>query len=181
MPTHTYLGATDSKVTDYQAGLESGVSAMIGTLAGINMISGAGMLDFLACISPEKLVLDAEAIGMAKRMARGMETWTDTLAVAMFQNIDFKADFLKQKETRSLFAKEQYLPSRVIDRGSVRTWQNAGKPDSWVRAKAETERLLRDYTRPAASKEQEKALIDLVGSLANQAGMAHLPELELSI
>jgi trimethylamine--corrinoid protein Co-methyltransferase len=30
MPTHTYLGATDSKLVDAQAGLESGISAVIG-------------------------------------------------------------------------------------------------------------------------------------------------------
>lgn len=179
IPTHTYLGATDGKLVDYQAGLESGVSAMIGALAGINMISGAGMLDFLACISPEKLVLDAEAIGMAKRMLRGMETWTKTLAVAMFENINFKADFLKQKETRTLFAKEQYLPSKVIDRGSTRTWQNAGKQDSWVRAKTQTQKILHDYIRPAAPREQEKALIELVERIASQAGMENLPVLKL--
>jgi len=55
LPTHTYLGASDAKIVDAQAGLESGVSAMLGALAGINMISGAGMLDFLACFSVEKL------------------------------------------------------------------------------------------------------------------------------
>ena len=60
LPTHCYLGATESKIVDAQAGLESGMSALIGALAGINMISGAGMLDFLACQSPEKLTIDAE-------------------------------------------------------------------------------------------------------------------------
>jgi trimethylamine--corrinoid protein Co-methyltransferase len=54
MPTHTYLGATDSKLVDAQAGLESGITAMIGALSGINMISGSGMLDFLACHSAER-------------------------------------------------------------------------------------------------------------------------------
>ena len=44
---------------------------MIGALAGINMISGAGMLDFLACQSPEKLVVDAEGIAMANECWRG--------------------------------------------------------------------------------------------------------------
>ena len=55
IPTHTYLGASDAKLVDAQAGLESGMSMLLGALAGINMISGAGMLDFLACQSPEKL------------------------------------------------------------------------------------------------------------------------------
>ncbi|MCX7756377.1 MAG: trimethylamine methyltransferase family protein [Anaerolineales bacterium] len=177
-PTHTYLGATDGKVADYQAGLESGISALIGALARINMISGAGMFDFLACISPEKLVLDAEAIGMAKRLARGVEVLTDTLALEMFAGIEFKADFLKKKETRTLFSKEQYLPSRVIDRGSIRAWQDAGSPDAWQRAKAETQRILAAYQRPA-SPDQERALVELVSHLARQAGMDTLPPLVL--
>ncbi len=177
-PTHTYLGATDGKIADYQAGLESGISAMIGALAGINMISGAGMLDFLACISPEKLVLDAEAIGMAKRMARGVDALTDTLAIDLFAGIDFKADFLKKKETRSLFSKEQYLPSKVIDRGSIRAWQDAGSLDAWQRAKAETSKILAAYQRPS-QPEAEKELVEMVSRLAREAGMENLPALAL--
>jgi trimethylamine--corrinoid protein Co-methyltransferase len=118
MPTHTYLGATDSKLVDAQAGLESGISAMVGALSGINMISGSGMLDFLACHSAEKLVVDAEGIAMAKRMIGGVKLHTDTLATGFFDhNINFKGgDFLKQKATMQLFREEQHLPSSVIDR-----------------------------------------------------------------
>jgi trimethylamine---corrinoid protein Co-methyltransferase len=176
-PTHTYLGASDAKIVDAQAGLESGVSAMIGALAGINMISGAGMLDFLACISPEKLVVDAEAVSMAKRMLAGIQVQTETLATAFFEGINFKADFLKQKATRQLFAKEQYLPSPVIDRGSIRAWQQGGSLDTFARAKARTEKLLSEYQRPAMPAEQERELRGIVEGLARQAGMDHLPEL----
>ena len=42
------------------------------TMAGINMISGPGMLDFESCISLEKLVIDVEIIGMAKRLIGGI-------------------------------------------------------------------------------------------------------------
>ncbi len=178
IPTHTYLGATDGKIADYQGGLESGVSAMIGALAGINMISGAGMLDFLACISPEKLVMDAEAIGMAKRMTRGVDALTNSLAIEMFTGIDFKADFLKKKETRALFSKEQYLPSKVIDRGSIRAWQDNGSPNTWQRAKAETQKILAAYQRPSMP-EQEQELNAMISRLAREAGMDKLPELEL--
>jgi trimethylamine---corrinoid protein Co-methyltransferase len=177
LPTHAYLGAADGKLVDYQAGLESGATALVGALAGINMISGAGMLDFLACISPEKLVLDAEAIGMAKRLVRGIDALTDPLATAMFAGIDFKADFLKKKETRMFFRQEQYLPSEVIDRASVRSWRDAGKPDSWRRARAETEKILAAYQRPAADPAKESELTDQVGHAARTAGMDHLPPL----
>lgn len=179
LPTHTYLGATDAKTLDYQAGLESGMTALVGALAGVNMISGAGMLDFLNCISPEKLTADADAIGMAKRLVRGVEPLTETLATAMFAGIHFKADFLKQKETRTLFAKEQFLPSKLIDRASLRTWKDSGKPDTWARARAETRRLLDAYQRPAAAPETETALTSLMVRLAREAGMDALPPLEL--
>ena len=47
--------------------------AIMAALSGVNMVSGAGMLDFESCQSLEKLVLDAEAIGMAKRLIGGVE------------------------------------------------------------------------------------------------------------
>ena len=73
LPTHGYMVATESKHIDAQAGMESATSAALGTLAGINMISGAGMLDSLACHSPEKLVIDAEGIASALRVQRGLK------------------------------------------------------------------------------------------------------------
>jgi trimethylamine--corrinoid protein Co-methyltransferase len=178
LPTHTYQGSSDAKLIDAQAGLESGVTAIIAALAGINMISGAGMLDFLACQSPEKLVVDAEAIGMARRLLEGVQVHTDTLATAMFEGINFKGDFLKQKITRQLFRKEQYLPSAVIDRGSIRSWEESGRLDAFARAKARTAELLAAYERPALPADQEQELRGMVARLARDAGMEELPESE---
>jgi trimethylamine--corrinoid protein Co-methyltransferase len=178
LPTHTYLGASDAKIVDAQAGLESGVTAVVGALAGINMISGAGMLDFLACFSPEKLALDAEAIAMAKRLLDGVKVHTETLATAMFEGINFKGEFLKQKVTRQLFAKEQHLPSAVIDRSSVRAWQEEGRLDAFARAKARTQTLLQEYQPPQIPAEQQQELLKLVKGLAQQAGLDHLPGIE---
>ncbi len=176
MPTHGYLCATDTKVIDSQSGLESGMTALIGALAGINMISGAGMLDFLACHSPEKLAIDAEIVGMVKRLLDGIEVRTETLATAFYEGINFKADFLKQRITRDLFPKEQYLPSAVIDRDSIRGWQNSGAQNTFQRAKARADELVSKYQRPEVAVEHEKELVALVSSLAREAGMDNLPE-----
>jgi trimethylamine--corrinoid protein Co-methyltransferase len=176
LPTHCYLGASDSKLVDAQAGLESGVTAILGALAGINMISGGGMLDFLACQSAEKLVVDAEAVGMAKRLLTGLQVQTETLATAFFEGINFKGDFLKQKATRELFAQEQHLPSSVIDRDSVRGWQNAGGKDTFERAKERTAELIGKYNRPAITLEYEDTLLAELGSIAAHAGMSSIPD-----
>lgn len=177
LPTHCYLGASDSKLVDAQAGLESGISTVIGALAGINMISGAGMLDFLACQSPEKLVVDAEAVAMARRLLVGPQVRTDTLATAFFENIDFKGDFLKQRLTRDLFPTEQYLPSAIIDRDSVRGWQHAGALDTFERAKLRTAELVSLYRRPEVAIQRDDELTELVRHRAEEAGMPTLPVL----
>lgn len=177
LPTHCYLGASDSKLVDAQAGLESGMSTLIGALAGINMISGAGMLDFLACQSAEKLVVDAEAVAMARRLLAGLQIRPGTLATAFFEGINFKGDFLKQKATRDLFSEEQYLPSTIIDRDSVRGWQRGGSLDTFARAKQRTRDLLSQYQRPQVAIDHEAELSRAVQALAAEAGMVHLPEL----
>src|SRR5215216_6625219 len=180
MPTHAYLGATDSKLVDAQAGLESGITAMIGALSGINMISGSGMLDFLSCHSAEKLVIDAEGIAMAKRMIEGVKLHTETLATGFYDDkINFKGgDFLKQRITMQLFRKEQHLPSNVIDRDSMRDWKQAGSLDTYERAKLMVNKLLESYVRPTLDEAKEKALHSFMLDLAKKAGMDELPTLE---
>jgi trimethylamine--corrinoid protein Co-methyltransferase len=179
LPTHTYLGASDAKVIDTQAGLESGMGAVVGALAGVNMISGAGMLDYLACFSLEKLVIDADIVGMAKRLLAGVNTPTATLATAMFEGIDFKGDFLKQKITRELFSKEQYLPSKVIDRDSIRGWHQDGNLTTLARAKTQVQQLLSEYKAPDLPTDKLQELHHLVKHHTLEAGFDNLPAISL--
>ena len=178
LPTHTYLGASDSKLVDAQAGLESGITTLIGALAGINMISGAGMLDFLACVSIEKLVVDAEAIAMAQRLLQGIQVRTDTLATELFEGILFKGEFLKQRATRELFAKEQYLPSAVIDRDSIRGWQQSGGQDAFARARERVRALLKAYQPPVGDESLRHELTGLVKRLALEAGAPEFTKID---
>lgn len=179
LPTHTYLGATDSKILDMQAGIESMMGFLIGALSGINMISGAGMLDSLLCQSPEKLVIDAESISMAKRLRKGMKIQSETLAVEFFEGVNFKGgDFLKQKITMKLFQKEQHLPSRIIDRDSIRGWKASGSLDAFHRARVHVKEMLASYSRPALDSVHAAELNAYVLNLARKAGMEELPALE---
>jgi trimethylamine--corrinoid protein Co-methyltransferase len=175
LPTHGYLCGGDAKLVDAQAGLETGMAALVGVLAGINMISGAGMLDFLACHSIEKLVLDAEAIEMAQRFGRGIEARGGSLAVEMFSKAGLSGEFLKLKETRLLFRQEQHLPSAVIDRGSLRAWEEAGSRDTFQRAKGRVAELLGQYRRPDLGTGREAAIRAVMEREAGRAGLTSLP------
>jgi trimethylamine:corrinoid methyltransferase-like protein len=178
LPTHAYLCASDAKIVDAQAGLESMATAMVGALAGINMISGAGMLDVLLCQSAEKLVVDAEAIGMVRRLLRGVATPTETLATATFAEAGPEARFLELPEMRRLFRSEQYLPSKVIERGSHRAWVEAGGLDAFARARERVDGIVAAYERPAIDPVVEAAIVDLARREASRAGLDGLPGLE---
>ncbi len=168
LPTHGYLVATDSKFVDAQAGAESARSAMLGALTGINMISGAGMLESLACHSVEKLVIDAESIASAYRLVRGIEVRGETLATAMFAQTGLGGEFLKLKETRALFRQEQHLPAAVIDR-SARGSEPAS--DSLERARARVDELVSRYQKPSLPDDVLRKFQSIVEREADRAGV----------
>ncbi|MGA7905956.1 MAG: trimethylamine methyltransferase family protein, partial [Candidatus Sulfotelmatobacter sp.] len=168
LPTHGYLVATDSRFVDAQAGAESARSALLGALAGINMISGAGMLESLACHSVEKLVIDAESIASAYRLVRGIEVRGETLAMAMFAQTGLSGEFLKLKETRVLFRQEQHLPSAVIERNA----RGSGLPsDVFTRARSRADELVSKYQKPALPEEVLQNLQAVVDREADRAGV----------
>ncbi len=174
LPTHGYLVASDARHIDAQAGAESGGSTLLGALAGINMISGAGMLDFLACHSIEKLVIDAEAIANAQRLLDGIEPRGATLALGSFAQTGLHGDFLKLKETRQLFRKEQHFPSPVTDRGA-----DPGAPDILSRARGRVNELVEAYQRPELSGAIQPKLVSIALREAKACGFDHLPGIEL--
>jgi trimethylamine--corrinoid protein Co-methyltransferase len=137
------------------------------------------MLDSLLCQSPEKLVVDAEGIAMAKRMLAGMKIHTETLATGYYEGVDFKGgDFLKQRITLQLFQKEQHLPGKVIDRDSMRGWRASGSLDTFQRAQLRVKEILASYLRPELDPAKEAELHAYVLTLARQAGMEALPVIE---
>src|SRR5579872_6913621 len=173
LPTHAYLVAGDGRVIDAQVEMESGMSTVLGALAGINMISGAGMLDFLACHSIEKLVIDAEAIASAQRLIEGIEPRTESLALAAFAQTGLQGDFLKLKETRALFRTEQHFPSAVIDRGLPD--MDGVSPNILQRAHRRVEELLSSYQRHLMPVEMEEELIAFAQREAKPTGLEGLP------
>jgi trimethylamine--corrinoid protein Co-methyltransferase len=183
LPTHTYMGSSDAKMLDFQAGLESMGGTLLASLAGINMISGAGMIDFLRCQSFEKLVMDAEMIGMAKRLIRGVEAHEDPLAVDKMRQSPHRADFLAKPHTLKWFQKELYIPSDVIDRSSLESWQKNVSADGqhpvsiFQRASQRVEKLLLSYRPNGLSDDVRRELRKITEREARKIGMDNLPPL----
>ena len=169
---------TDAKVSDAQCGLESSGGALMAALAGVNMISGAGMMDFESCQSLEKLVIDAEIIGIAKRLKEGLKPRDEPLALDLIRKHGHNADYLADPHTLKWFNQELFLPSPVIDRRTYDSWVNAGEKTVLERAKERVGDLLKKYEPPAINEKTKAELRNITEKAAQKFGMQKLPEIE---
>ncbi len=176
LPTHAYMGSSDSKIVDAQAGFESGIGTVLAALAGVNMISSGGMLDFERCLSLEKLVIDAEIIGMARRLVAGMAPRGDTLAVEVIRQVGHDGSFLEHPSTLRWMRVEAFIPSPVTDRDTRRGWEDSGALDAAARAHAQVEKLLGDWQPPDLPREAAAELERITLAAARRAGMDALPD-----
>jgi trimethylamine--corrinoid protein Co-methyltransferase len=120
LPTHAYMGLSDSKQVDYQAGFESGIGIILSTLSGINMVAGAGMLNFENCQSFEKLLLDNEICGMAYRLQSGINFREEIPITTLFERLISKCEFLDDPHTLKWFREELFFPGNSIDRSPLK-------------------------------------------------------------
>jgi trimethylamine--corrinoid protein Co-methyltransferase len=177
LPTHAYMGMSDAKIVDAQAGFESGIGNILAVLAGVNMVSGAGMLDFESCFSLEKLVIDNELIGMARRLVRGIDTSEDPVATVIMRQVGHAGNFLATEHTRQWFKQELFIPSPVIDRDYRQAWEGKGAKDIVQRARERVQALIAEYQSPKVPDEVCKGLKAIMTRAAKQYGMDELPPL----
>jgi len=178
MPTQGYIVLSDAKQLDAQAGLETGMGAILAALSGINSISGPGMLDFESCQSLEKLVVDNEICGMTYRLLRGIEAREDFPALPLFEELRREKHLLIADHTRRHLREEITFPGAVIDRANRARWLKAGRLSLWERAAREASRLIQGYTPSRLPQETKLELTRLMAQEAQRHGMEALPKRE---
>src|SRR5215210_639662 len=160
LPTQSYMALSEAKTLDAQAGAETFGSAVLAALAGVNSVSGPGMLDFLLVFSLPKLVLDDELCGQALRLARDVRVVDDLPTRSLVDHVLSDQHLIMADHTTAHWPTELYLPGRVFDRENRENWAKAGALDADRRATAEVERRLAAYepveTDPLAVAELER-------------------------
>src|SRR5512141_366460 len=145
LPTQAYMALSDAKEVDAQAGAETFGSALLAALAGVNSVSGPGMLDFLLVFSLPKLVLDDELCGQALRFVRDVEPADDLPTRELVDQVLSEQHLIMAEHTTRHWPSELYLPGRVFDRDNRENWTKAGALDANRRATDEVERRLAAY------------------------------------
>lgn len=163
LPTHAYMSLSDSKIPDSQAGFEAGMGALLAGLAGINMVSGPGMLDFESTQSIEKLIIDNEIVGMVKRLLKGIEDYGTPFASEIISDYGDNEELLSHPSTLKYFRKELFFPSSIINRMTRDSWKENGSKSTRKRAKDEASKLL----KKAPLKPIDGILVNELDKIAN--------------
>jgi trimethylamine---corrinoid protein Co-methyltransferase len=180
LPTQAYMALSDAKLLDAQCGLETSMGATLAALAGVNSISGPGMLDFESCFSLEKLVLDNEICGMALRLIRGIEPREDFPARPHFEELLAETHLLIADHTRRYLKQEIDFPGPTIDRANRSRWHAEGSRTLGERAHAEVERLVASYQPSSLPDDTKAELSRLMRDEARRWGMDALPHERLA-
>jgi trimethylamine--corrinoid protein Co-methyltransferase len=174
LPVHAYMGLSDSKLVDAQAGYETGYGVILAALAGVNIVSGVGILDFITCQSLEKLVIDNEICGMAYRMMEGIKHRHEPMASDFLPDAIKAGHFLGHPTTLKLFKEEGLLPGKAVDRASAPV--GGGGPTDYERAQKVVADLLakpRFVLDPKVVRELDRVVL----SDARQYGLEAIPAL----
>ncbi|MEZ4539920.1 MAG: trimethylamine methyltransferase family protein [Chloroflexota bacterium] len=147
-PTQSYMALSDSKFLDAQAGAETFGSALLAALAGINSVSGPGMLDYVLTFSLPKLVYDDDLCGQALHFVREIKPLDDLPTLDLAREVMSEQHLITAEHTMAHWPQELHMPSPVTDRDNRENWARAGSKDLVQRATAEVERRLAAYEPP---------------------------------
>jgi trimethylamine--corrinoid protein Co-methyltransferase len=114
---------------------------------------------------------------MAKRLIAGVEVRDEPIALDLMRKVGHRGDYLGQLHTLKWFREEQYIPSEVIDRGSLEAWKKKGKKTTWDRAQDRVIALLDTYESPPIADDLRRELRALTLKAAQTFGMDELPPL----
>lgn len=153
---------TGSKVPDAQAAQESAHTILATVQSGVNFcLHSAGWLEGGLCSSYEKLVMDADQLGMMHVLAKGIDLSDEALAWDAFNEVGPGGHFLGAEHTQRNF-ETAFFRSTIADNNSFEQWEADGKLDAALRANKQWKEMLANYQPPAIDPGIDEALLDFV-------------------
>jgi len=176
LPTQAYMALSDGKFLDAQGGGETFSSALLAAIAGVNSVSGPGMLDFVLTFSLPKLVFDNEVCGQSLHFVRELEVQDDLPTSQLVADLMRDDHLITSPHTLEMWPKELYMTDPVIDRANRETWEETGSRSLYDRACEQVEERLANYTPIDTDPSIDAAMRQLImDGFESQESLPELP------
>ncbi len=151
-----------AKIPDAQAAYESAQTIHPTITSGVNFVlHAAGWLEGGLVSSYEKLLMDADQLGMMQVLAGGMDGSVNGQAMDAIHEVGPGGHFLGCEHTRKNFMSAFYRSS-IADNNSFEQWQSEGSLDSVARANSMVKKMLAEYQTPDIDPAIDEALLDYI-------------------
>jgi trimethylamine--corrinoid protein Co-methyltransferase len=170
LPFMGTAGASEAKVLDLQAAIESTVQVVLSGLSGATLVHDVGFLDCADIGSLEMLVMNDEIIAMARRIMRGIEVSDDTLMLDLIDKVGPGGEFVSTKETARRCRSEIWDPI-LMDRDVWVNWEASGSQTMHDRIKARLRGILRTHTPPPLPAGAEGTIEAVLSAAEERLGM----------
>lgn len=165
IPSISFGGGSDSKISDAQMGLESAFSILTAGMSGANVISGCGQTESGLAGSLELLVMGDEAMGMTRRIMRGILVNEEMLARGVIDVVSPGGHYLGEEHTLKFFKTETWWPS-LMNRNRIDDWTAAGAKPMGQRVKEKTQNLIKTHKAEPLSAEILSAMKVIIDQAA---------------
>ncbi len=153
---------TSSKICDAQAAQESADALLPALMAGTNFVlHAAGWLEGGLTMGYEKLILDADHLGMMAKLLQGLALDDNAFALDAYRETRFGEHFLGSAHTLAN-AKSAYYESAVSDSNSFEQWELDGARTAEQRACEVWKKQLAEYEPPPMDEGTDEALREFV-------------------
>ncbi|GLQ34465.1 trimethylamine methyltransferase [Amylibacter marinus] len=147
-----------SKLPDAQAAYETANTLNAALLGGVNFcLHAAGWLEGGLVSSLEKLVMDADQLGVLHSMAKGVDVSENAQALDAIREVGPGGHYLGCAHTQANF-KNSFWRSDVLDYKPFETWADDGSKDTVELANAKVKKMLSDYVQPPIDPEIDEKL-----------------------
>jgi len=149
-----------------QAMVERLMTLLPPALAGVDLIN-LSTLDTKMTFSLEQLVVDEMVLSAIERYLRGITVDDETLALDLIHEIGPGGPFVTTDHTLRHFRDELLVPG-LIGCELRESWEAAGAPDMWTRAREEARRILTEHHPPPLSDGVAAQLDEIVKQAESQ-------------
>lgn len=171
IPARMTGSSSDANYLGMQAGIESLMSTMLPLMAGCSFVlHGAGELENTMAVSIEKILIDEEIIGMARRLVREIDCSWDALGFDVINEVGPRGHFLGTEHTMRHFRREQFLP-RLMLREAYDEWEQKGRKTVEERARDLAQEILAKHQPDSLPPEAYREIENIYKSFCHSLGV----------
>jgi len=125
LPVYINVGLTDAKRPDAQAGLETGITLVLGAAAGADIFGHMGISGVDQASSLDMLVMQSELIDYVESVLREIDLSDEAFGLGVIAQTGPGGTFIDKPHTAEHFRRELWFP-RLLDRDYYQAWLDAG-------------------------------------------------------